>query len=166
MVHREQQAKRPAVALRPMSATEFVPWAEDALRVFAAGRAASLGLSFEDSLASARKLPDRLPQGPATPDMWLFVIVDSDDAEVGTLWLGLDPERAGAMFVWAIDIHEAFRGKGFGRSAMTAAEEVARGVGATAITLNVFGNNLPARSLYDSLGYEISALQMLKSLGS
>jgi ribosomal protein S18 acetylase RimI-like enzyme len=135
------------------------------LRTFAAERAVALGVSFEESLASAGRMPDRLPQGPATPDMWLRIVVDAHGTDVGSLWLGWDPDRSGTMFVWAVEIDEGFRGKGFGRAAMTSAEGLARDVGATAITLNVFGPNARARGLYESLGYDVTSVQMIKTLG-
>jgi GNAT superfamily N-acetyltransferase len=158
-------ADTPIISLRSMNAAEFEPWAENSLRVFAAERAAAIGLSLEESLARARQLPERLPQGQATPGMWLFIVVDANGTDVGSLWLGMDPDRSDAMFVWAIDIREEFRGKGFGRAAMTSAEELARDVGANAMTLNVFGPNAAARALYESLGYEIASIQMIKTIG-
>jgi len=44
------------------------------------------------------------------------------------------------------------------------AEAEARRCGATQLGLNVFGANHVARSLYTSLGYEISRLQMHNAL--
>jgi GNAT superfamily N-acetyltransferase len=76
----------------------------------------------------------------------------------------MDPDRSDALFVWAIDIREAFRGKGLGRATMIAAERLARDVGANAITLNVFGRNAVARALYKSLGYEFGSIQMFKTI--
>jgi ribosomal protein S18 acetylase RimI-like enzyme len=57
-----------------------------------------------------------------------------------------------------------FRGRGFGRAAMVLAEQEARRGGARRLGLNVFGTNTVARSLYESLGYEITELQMSKEL--
>ena len=47
---------------------------------------------------------------------------------------------------------------------MLLAEDEARGHGATELGLNVFGSNRVARHLYDSLGYETTAVQMRKPL--
>jgi ribosomal protein S18 acetylase RimI-like enzyme len=47
---------------------------------------------------------------------------------------------------------------------MLLAEDLARVNGATTIGLNVFGHNRIARDLYNSLGYEESAVVMRKSL--
>jgi ribosomal protein S18 acetylase RimI-like enzyme len=45
---------------------------------------------------------------------------------------------------------------------MRLAEDEARARGMTSLGLNVHGQNTVARSLYESLGYEITALQMKK----
>jgi GNAT superfamily N-acetyltransferase len=150
-----------------MTPAEFAPWAENASRVFAAERSQATGLSFEVTLADAHaQLPGLLPEGLATPGMWILVVVDAAGTDVGSLWLGRDPDRTDTMFVWAIDIREEFRRKGLGRAAMTAAEDFARGVSAHAISLNVFGSNAVARALYVSLGYAVASVQMIKPIGS
>lgn len=43
-------------------------------------------------------------------------------------------------------------------------EQLARAAGATTIGLNVFANNVVARSLYSSLNYQESSVQMRKAL--
>ena len=49
---------------------------------------------------------------------------------------------------------------------MALAEEAARAAGATALGLNVHGHNTVARNLYESMGYQTTALQMRKLLDS
>ena len=51
-----------------------------------------------------------------------------------------------------------------GREAMLLAEGEARSHGMTSLGLNVHGQNKVARSLYDSLGYDVMAQQMKKPL--
>jgi ribosomal protein S18 acetylase RimI-like enzyme len=157
--------RTPVVTLRPMTPEEFEPWAEEAPRVFAAERSQATGFSFEVCLTDARaQLPELLPAGLATPGMWILAVVDAAGTDVGSLWLGIDPDRADTMFVWAIDIRQEFRRNGFGRAAMTAAEDFARSVSSQAISLNVFGTNSAARALYESLGYAVASVQMIKPI--
>ena len=88
----------------------------------------------------------------------------SDGRRVGDLWigpLGDDPER---WWVWDIVVVEELRGRGYGRNMMLLAEELAQSNGATSIGLNVFARNHVARSLYTSLGYEETSVQMRKGL--
>ncbi len=47
---------------------------------------------------------------------------------------------------------------------MEALHDAARELGATSIALNVFGHNTTAISLYDSLGYAVTAQQMKRDL--
>jgi ribosomal protein S18 acetylase RimI-like enzyme len=65
-------------------------------------------------------------------------------------------------WVFEIEIEPAFRGRGYGRTAMRLAEDEARVRGMTSLGLNVHGHNAVARSLYESLGYEVTAMQMKK----
>ena len=67
-------------------------------------------------------------------------------------------------WVYNIEVDPAFRGRGYGRAAMILAEEEARSRGMTSLGLNVHGQNTVARSMYDSLGYGVTALQMKKPL--
>jgi ribosomal protein S18 acetylase RimI-like enzyme len=76
---------------------------------------------------------------------------------------GLLPDRLVA-FVASIEIAEPFRRRGFARQAMLLLEDEARAKGLDRIILNVYGNNEPARSLYQSLGYDERAVTMVKQL--
>ena len=48
---------------------------------------------------------------------------------------------------------------------MLAVEDFASRHGRASIGLNVFGTNIEARSLYDSLGYTVVSTSMVKHLG-
>jgi len=122
----------------------------------------------DDRATAAERLAEdeRLlfPGGAPAPGHLVFQ-VRHDEEPVGSLWIGPEhgapPER---WWVWSIEIDEPFRGRGFGRAAMELAEQEARRHGATQLGLNVFGHNEVARSLYESLGYEVSRLQLYKRL--
>jgi GNAT superfamily N-acetyltransferase len=91
--------------------------------------------------------------------------VRADEDVVGTLWMGQPFSGASdSWFVFDVEIAKEHRGRGYGRAAMEAAEEWTRERGGTRVALNVFGPNLTARSLYDSLGYEVLATAMFKDL--
>ena len=91
--------------------------------------------------------------------------VVADKEAVGTLWMGRPfSGDSNTWFVFDIEIAEDSRGRGFGRAAMEAAEEWTREHGGTRVALNVFGPNVIARSLYESLGYEVQAISMFKEL--
>ena len=148
-----------------MTAAEYDVWIEATTVWYAEDRATATGMPRDVSLEKARaQVATLLPDGHATAGMYLLLVVDDTGTEVGVLWLGPHPERPDTLYVWDISIDEPFRGRGFGRAAMLAAEDVARDAGAVAIGLNVFGPNTAARRLYDSLGYDVTSQQMLKKL--
>ncbi len=91
---------------------------------------------------------------------------DGHDTVVGVLWIGPFAEGSDAWWVWDVEIDERHRGAGHGRAAMQLAEEEAARHGAATLGLNVFGYNTAARALYESLGYETTAVQMRKPVGS
>lgn len=91
--------------------------------------------------------------------------VVADGVRVGIVWLG--PSLNGdetERYLYNIEIDAPHRRRGLGRAAMRAAEAWTRADGATQLALNVFGFNDVARSLYDSLGYEVAATSMRRTL--
>jgi ribosomal protein S18 acetylase RimI-like enzyme len=154
----------PLVRLRPVTRDEFDAWLPRQAAGYAQLIAASGGMSGE----AARKKADEdtgryFSGGFATPGQIVFRIMAGDVA-VGWLWLGVPGPDPDPLMAWVfeIEIEAAFRGRGYGRDAMRLAEAEARARGMTSLGLNVHGQNTIARDLYESLGYEITALQMRK----
>jgi ribosomal protein S18 acetylase RimI-like enzyme len=108
--------------------------------------------------------PAVLPLGLETPGHAIFV-VEAAGAAVGRLWLA-ERELGGrrTLFIYDISIEGEQQGRGYGRAAMWLAEEEARSRGIGRLELNVFGGNDVARSLYRSLGYLETSVQMGKDL--
>jgi ribosomal protein S18 acetylase RimI-like enzyme len=101
------------------------------------------------------------PDGRPLDGHHLFAIEDEQGAAIGRLWYA---DRKADVFLYAIDLDEGARGRGYGREAMQAFEELARERGTASIWLNVFGGNEVARGLYRSLGYAEAAIHMSKRL--
>jgi ribosomal protein S18 acetylase RimI-like enzyme len=149
-----------------MTDDEFTPWREHALHAYAAERAAAHGRSYEDVLPEAtRQIETILPEGRTTKGHH-FLRVLENDRPVGWLWIGPHPDKQGAAWVYDIEIEEEARGRGIGRRAMLAAEKLTAAEGATELGLNVFGPNLRAIALYQSLGYATVAMQLNKRLAT
>jgi ribosomal protein S18 acetylase RimI-like enzyme len=106
-----------------------------------------------------------LPDGFATEGTWLLAVEADGVGRVGVIWIGPHQQRADAVFLYDIEIDEAHRGKGYGRAALLAAEQILVDAGVREIGLNVFGFNDGARRLYESLGYRTLSVQMSKPLG-
>ena len=150
--------------LRPMTDEEFAPWLERAERVYAETRAAALDRSVEETLPEAiAQSAQLLPNGRATEGHSFMCIVDADDV-LGWLWIGPHPDKRGAAWVWDIEIASDAQGRGVGRAAMLEAEKLVVAAGASELGLNAFGNNERAIALYESLGYSVVSMTMMKRL--
>ncbi len=154
-----------ALRLRPMTAAQFSIWRARILPGYAAAhlRAGVWSAGEADSRA-AKLIGNLLPAGVETPGVLLLSAETSDGNSIGMAWLVLDRPRPGAVWIHNIEIFPGYRGKGYGRELLAAAEQHSLEHGAKEIGLNVFGGNIIARSLYESSGYEISSLQMRKRL--
>ncbi|MGW7354924.1 GNAT family N-acetyltransferase [Streptomyces sp. NPDC054784] len=151
--------------LRPLADADFAAWRErDGRRQVEAltDRGVPADRAVELLDAELRAL---LPDGPATPGMLLRVLVH-DGADVGTLWLSpsASPRPGADAWVWGVEVHDAYRRRGHGRTLMRAAERAARDAGASALGLNVHADNAPARRLYESLGYRAAEHHLEKRL--
>jgi ribosomal protein S18 acetylase RimI-like enzyme len=151
-----------APLIRPLREDEYDLFVARGL-AFYVGDMVAAGIDPEVAQAKADSdFPLLLPEGLATPDHFMYAIED-DGRFAGYLWLcDRDGELGHSLFVYAIEVDEAFRGRGLGRAAMEFSEEEARRRGIAKVALNVFGGNAVARHLYLSLGYQETAVHMEK----
>jgi len=113
---------------------------------------------------SRQQIDSLLPQGLQTKDHYIFTLVDGEQT-VGMIWLRAQLDRAvKSGFIFDVMVAEKFRGKGYGKQLMLLIEEKARELGLKSIGLHVFAYNKVAKNLYESIGYEISSLNMIKKL--
>jgi GNAT superfamily N-acetyltransferase len=152
------------LASRPLTDDEVTAFLGAAVDRYAAERSAS-GEPADTALRIAREQTDQLfPGGRPGPGQVLLRVLAGDTA-VGMVWIGPHPAgRPEAWWVWYVEVDEAHRGHGYGRGAMEVAESEAKAHGATELGLNVFGGNTVARSLYESMGYQPTAINMRKEL--
>ncbi|ARJ04469.1 hypothetical protein GCM10010988_32550 [Cnuibacter physcomitrellae] len=156
-------------ALRPMPEDALAEWRANAEAHYLAERIAA-GDTPEYAAKRVSQSREYFPDGRPAEGQLVFQVVERDEGSgretvVGALWIGLlEPEQPTAWWVLDVEIDEEHRGKGYGRAAMRLAEEEARARGGDRIGLNVFGPNTVARSLYDSLGYRVTATNMTKEL--
>jgi ribosomal protein S18 acetylase RimI-like enzyme len=123
------------------------------------------GESRESAWGAASTQQEQLFPGgvPAKGQHVMNLVLDGQ--AVGVLWIGRPlGASADTWFVFYVEVDEAHRGQGLGKDAMLAAERWATEHGGSRIALNVFGPNTVARSLYDSLGYQVLATGMYKDL--
>jgi ribosomal protein S18 acetylase RimI-like enzyme len=114
------------------------------------------------SVASFERI---MPDGYDTVGQVLLVAEDAATGErVGILWFGPSADDEHRAWIYDIEVDEARRGQGWGRATMAAFEPAARERGFTSAGLNVYGDNVVARRLYETMGYTETSRQMAKSL--
>ncbi len=150
------------VSVRPMTEAEFDAWSAASVAGYAEDIATASGMPESEARAQAeQQWAEYLPEGRTTPGTWIMRVLDGE-SPVGSLWLGPHPRRPNLAYVYDIVIDDVAQGRGLGRAAMLAAEDVVRDAGFRGIGLNVFGFNERARRLYDSLGYSVVSTSMMK----
>ena len=145
----------PRLTLDPMTSAEFAAWREHSVGEYAKEHVAAGNYPADESLARASAEFDALlPAGLDTPNMLLFSARAESGESVGMLWLSLVHPRGApdAAFIYDIEVAPSFRGQGYGRALLAAAEDEIRARGIAALTLNVFGDNATAISLYTVVG--------------
>jgi GNAT superfamily N-acetyltransferase len=154
-----------SVQVRPITAEEFAAWLPRMEEGYAADMVRSGGLAAAGAATKAREDTERLfPGGRPTEGQDVYV-VEADGEPVGNVWVAERDALSGReLFVYAMEVDEAHRGRGYGRAAMEFVEEEARRRGVVQISLNVFGGNEVARGLYRSVGYDEVAVAMTKRL--
>jgi ribosomal protein S18 acetylase RimI-like enzyme len=154
------------IYLRPVSHDEFVKWKAQSFENYKKEKEKS-GLSPEDAaLVAERSFKTLLPEGETSPNQFIYSVIEKASGQViGTLWWGLQGEGNGkSPWVYDIELQERFRGKGYGRATMLAAETSVKEKGYSKLGLHVFGHNTVARGLYDSLGFQVTNVVMSKDL--
>ncbi|WP_018157290.1 GNAT family N-acetyltransferase [Demetria terragena] len=140
----------PDVTLRPMTVNEYADWWAVDHEEYIATRVRN-GESPEVARRTAdEQSAQMLPDGQHTHGH-SFSVAEVAGDRVGILWLDL---RAAYAFVFQVEVEASARGRGYGRVIMNAAAHTAHRAGKQGIALNVFGDNVIARRLYDSLGYQ------------
>jgi ribosomal protein S18 acetylase RimI-like enzyme len=151
--------------LRPAADAEFDAWRVRLISAYAAEKVQAGDWTAEEAGGlAARQTDSLLSRGARTPGMLVLAAEAPDGEPVGMVWVALNRDRPGAAWIYYIEVRPEQRGKGYGRALLRAAEQHSARHGATEIGLNVFGPNAVARSLYETSGYEITAINMRKRL--
>jgi ribosomal protein S18 acetylase RimI-like enzyme len=150
---------------RPMTTEEFSVYRDRMIAEYAAERTHADATSLEEATAAARAETDEmLPDGPQTKGMRVLVAELTDGDRIGVLWVGLRKPDGSQAWIYDIEVDADRRGRGLGRELLALAESEARDLGATDLGLNVFAFNTVAQRLYETAGYETTAMQMRKPL--
>ncbi len=154
------------IYLIPMDESEYRSYLAKAIADYAQDHVNAGNWLPEDALReSEQEFHTLLPDGPATKNQYLFSIRDEAETPVGMLWFAAqERHRMPCAFVYDFKIDERFRRRGYGEQAFQVLEDKVRALGLDTISLHVFGNNRPARALYEKLGYITTNVMMTKQL--
>ena len=154
------------MTLRAMTSREYETWKAAAIASYAADKVASGQWAADESLhLSTKEHGELLPQGLATPDNYLFTVLDDNSRPVGVLWFAVRTKfNASVAYVYNIEIDPQHRRHGHAYRALLALEEEARRLGLAGVALHVFGHNTTAQALYAKLGYAPTNINLYKPL--
>ncbi|MEP7356903.1 MAG: GNAT family N-acetyltransferase, partial [Anaerolineales bacterium] len=123
---------------------------------------------------SAAEFHRLLPDGPATPDNFIYSLMapaskageEAAPVSVGVLWFALPPWKPPIAFIYDFMIYEPYRRQGYGGEALRALEDKVKALGLDTIGLHVFAHNTAARALYEKAGYAVTNINMAKKLAA
>ena len=145
-----------------MQQEDFERFRERAIREYAADHVRNGNWPAEGAVERSKKVFENyLPDGIQTKDQYLYSIVDESGNKLGALWVQV---KQGTAFIFDFVIDEAFRGKGYGKQALAAMDEKLRSMKVESVALHVFGDNITAQELYKKAGFQITDIQMKKTL--
>ncbi len=148
------------VKLEIMQQEDFDRFLETEIRGYAEDHVRNGNWPAEGALERSREeFKHYLPDGIQSKDQYVWSILDGEN-KIGALWVQVKDKKA---FIFDFVIDEAFRGKGYGKQALTAMDEQLKSVGAESVALHVFGDNITAQELYKKMGFEITGMHMRKT---
>lgn len=151
--------------LEPMTQARYDAWVDASIRGYAAEKVASGnypddGTELERAKAEFETL---LPNGRQSEGHELRAMIDDEGNDVGQVWFTIEDRPQGrVVFIYDIEVHDAYRRRGHAQDALDAVAAYAREHGCIGVMLHVFGSNTGARALYLKAGYEETNVLMLK----
>ncbi|MGZ4134514.1 MAG: GNAT family N-acetyltransferase [Tumebacillaceae bacterium] len=154
------------VTLVPITEEQFADFLVVTIPEYAESQVESGKWEPEEAIGRATDEYNRLlPNGIHTENHYIHTIEDSEAGPVGVLWYAiLNDGKAKQAFIYDIRVSESFRGRGFGKQALAALEAEVVQKGVFSIGLHVFGHNVGALRLYESVGYVATNIKMVKKL--
>jgi ribosomal protein S18 acetylase RimI-like enzyme len=150
------------VTLIPMQQDDFELFLEHGIRQYAENHVRSRNWPATGALERSKKeFEHYLPDGIHSQDQYLWSLVDEGNNKIGSLWVQVKEHRA---FIFDFVIDEQFRGRGYGKQALTALDEKLKSMSAESVALHVFGDNIAAQELYKKMGFKIVGINMNKDL--
>jgi ribosomal protein S18 acetylase RimI-like enzyme len=150
-----------------MTSEEFESWRPWAIEEYAREDVEHKEVDPERALGNMSAfLESVIPRGPRTEGHQMSIVEDAATGERAgyVWWADRDLDAGPAAWIYDVYIDEPHRGKGLGRALMERVEAQVREAGLTRMELHVWVDNDPAASLYRSLGFVPSGMEMFKRL--
>jgi len=153
------------ISFRPLRQEQFESYVQQRSESYAAECVQSRFWKTERAVERAQNyIRTLLPLGTDTPNNQIVEIIESDQI-VGVLWFVIH-DQMGEPSIWVhhIEIYPEFRRRGYAKQALAKLEQVAKSNDIASIGLHVFAFNSEAQALYQSLGYSVPGINMIKRL--
>ena len=136
------------ILIREPDSIEFKKIAKFSFENFVVEMAKSSGKSADELKSYLGSTPDQIYEN----EIWR--VIELSDKQIGFLWVKLNPKDMTA-FGYDIYLEPEFRSKGIGRSVMNQLGQEIKNLGYTTVNICVFEENIIARALYESLGFQV-----------
>lgn len=110
---------------------------------------------FKALRAAKREFRDVFPEGAASADNYLYIVLNEKNEKIGVIGYQKSPFEENAAFVTENVIKEEYRGKGYGKSAFVKLQEDARQKGFSKMVLNVFKHTPVSYAMYEKNGFKV-----------
>jgi ribosomal protein S18 acetylase RimI-like enzyme len=154
-----------ALKFVPMDENQFREWRAVSEQEYCESLIKTGFITKKAAANKAKKDGEIIKQGLATPDHFFYNVVREDGTCVGHFWYAFrEIDEAKVAFIYDIAMKTEFRGQGYGKATMALFEADVKAKGYKRLGLNVFGYNVPARKLYQQMGYQEISVYMGKDL--
>ncbi|WP_299515240.1 N-acetyltransferase [uncultured Rummeliibacillus sp.] len=146
-----------------MNEAEFEKYIADKEKRYAETLASHTYEITESADIRAKKsMQQYLPNGFHTNQHEFYKIVYHND-DCGYVWIKIDDGKKSA-FLYEIFIFDQYRSKGIGTMVMNEIQEYLTSKEIQYFKLHVFGTNVKAIKLYETLGFEVAGINMYKEI--
>ncbi len=155
------------IELVEMPRERFASYRENLIREYAQDKVRAGEWSPGEAPRRAEAGTDGLlAQGTETEGRYLYLLRDRvAEEEVGVMWFAVRDSGADkSVWIYDIEVYEAFRRRGHGARALQAMEKKVAELGARKVDLHVFGHNPGAKALYERSGFTPISIVMSKRL--
>ena len=145
------------ISFKRMNNNEFYIYSKWSVKAYAEHliKSGDERFRFKALKAAKSEFNDIFPDGAASADNYLYIVVNNDNEKIGVIGYQKSPFEDNAAFVTENVIKEECRGKGYGKSAFVKIQEDAREKGFGKMVLNCFKHTPVSYSMYEKNGFKV-----------